>query len=110
VLALGLFLGRERPGASEHKRAMSAANVLHNQFKELFSSTCCRVLTRNVKHDPRQHFRQCAEFTAQAAQLAAVIILEGRPELAVNADIAYLSTRDSWLGSKLRQLLDLAWG
>jgi C_GCAxxG_C_C family probable redox protein len=105
VLAIGLFLGRDRPGASDTKGALSSANVLHNRFKGLFGSTCCRVLSRNVKHNPRLHFKHCAQLTAQAAELAALIILEKRPELMDAFDTHYVETRDSWLGSKLRQLV-----
>src|SRR5208283_2338144 len=32
VLALGLFLGRDRPGAPNGKQAMPSANLLHNRF------------------------------------------------------------------------------
>jgi C_GCAxxG_C_C family probable redox protein len=107
ALALGLFLGRDRPG-SNGKQAMSAANLLHNRFKGFFGSTCCRVLTQKVKRDPKEHFKQCAKITGQTAELAALLILERRPELAKNADLAYLQAMDSWLGSKLRQLVNIA--
>ncbi len=86
VLALGLFLGRDRPGASDRKGALSSANVLHDRFKQLFGSSCCRVLSKDVKHDPRRHFKHCAKLTAQAAELAALIILEKRPELIDGCD------------------------
>ncbi len=107
ALALGLFLGRDRPGTNG-KQAMAAANLLHNRFKRLFGSTCCRVLTQKVKHNQKDHFKQCAEITGQTAGLAALLILEKRPELADNADLGYLEATDSWLGSKLKQLASIA--
>jgi C_GCAxxG_C_C family probable redox protein len=106
ALALGLFLGRDRPG-SNGKQTMSAANILHDRFKGLFGSTCCRVLTQKVKQDPKKHFKQCAKITGQTAELAALLILERRPELADDADLAYLEAKDSWLGSKLRKLANI---
>jgi C_GCAxxG_C_C family probable redox protein len=106
ALALGLFLGRDRPG-SNGKQTMSAANILHNQFKALFGSTCCRVLTQKVKQDPKKHFKQCAKITGRTAELAALLILERRPELADNADLAYLEAMNSWLGSKFRKLVNI---
>jgi C_GCAxxG_C_C family probable redox protein len=107
ALALGLFLGRGRLG-SNGKQAMSAANLLHNRFKGLFGSTCCRVLTHKVKLDPKEHFKQCAKITGQTAELAALLILERRSELADTADLAYLEAMDSWLGARLRQLANIA--
>jgi C_GCAxxG_C_C family probable redox protein len=105
VLALGLFLGRDRPGASDKRGALSSAKVLHSRFKDLFGSSCCRVLSKDFKHDPRLHFKHCARLTAQAAELATLIILEKRPELIDGVDTLYVETRDTWLGSKLRQLV-----
>jgi hypothetical protein len=108
ALALGLFLGRDRPGAFNGKQAMPAANLLHNRFKCLFGSTCCRVLTQKLKHNQKEHFKQCGRITGQAAELAALLVLEKRPDLADNADLGYLEAIDSWLGSKLKQLVSIA--
>lgn len=107
ALALGLFFGRDRPGSSG-KQAMDAANLLHNRFKSLFGSTCCRVLTQKVKSHPKEHFKQCSKITGQTAEMAALIVLERRPELAQSADLGYLEATDSWLGSKLKQLVSIA--
>ena len=38
ALALGLFLGRSRPGARDRQKAMSAANDLHEQGRHLRGS------------------------------------------------------------------------
>jgi C_GCAxxG_C_C family probable redox protein len=108
VVALGLFLGRDRPGFPDKKQAMPAAKLLHDRFKEAFGSTCCRVLSHKVKHKPRQHFKQCAEITARTAEFAAAIVLEKRPELGEDAGVSYLKTRDSWVASQLKRLVDLA--
>jgi C_GCAxxG_C_C family probable redox protein len=107
ALALGLFLGRELPGAPDRGEALAAGNLLHNQFKELFGSTCCRVLTRKVKDRPKEHFKQCAQITAQTAEMASLIVLDRRPELADAVDLAFLQERNSWVGSRVRQLLHL---
>lgn len=108
ALAVGLFLGRDVPGAPDRGQALHWAKSLHDQFKYLFGSTCCRALTQKIKHDPQEHFKQCAGITSQTAELAARIILDRRPELAVTADLSYLKTSDSWVGSKLRQLFNHA--
>ncbi len=104
ALALGLFLGRDRPGARDNKRAMPAANLLHENFRNAFGSSCCRVLTRKVKGNPKAHLLQCAHFTGDAAEMAARIILETHPELIENADWDYLRQEDTRIGSKVKQL------
>ncbi len=108
ALGLGLFLGRGRPGAKDRNQAMAAANALHNQFKSLFGSTCCRVLTHKVKQDPKAHVEQCAQFTAVAAETAARVLLDKRPQLANNADWGYLRQRHSKVGAKLVTFLNLS--
>ncbi|MBI4965076.1 MAG: C_GCAxxG_C_C family protein [Desulfomonile tiedjei] len=108
VLALGLFLGRDRPAARDKKEALPSANLLHDRFRERFGSACCRVLSRKVKHNPKEHFKQCAVITGWTAELAALVILQKRLELADAADFRYCRARDSWLGSKLKKLVNVA--
>lgn len=108
VLALGLFLGREKLAAGDTYGAQTAAHTLHDEFKELYGATCCRVLSRKVKDDLKAHFRQCATLTGVGAELAARIILERRPELVERANLDYLSQQDSWLGSRFKRLANAA--
>jgi len=105
ALAVGLFLGRSRPGSRDEMEALKAANLVHDRFKDRFGATCCRVLTKTVKGNNKEHLEQCARLTGQAAEMAALVILERRPELIAGVDKSYLATKDSWLGSKLRQLI-----
>lgn len=108
ALALGLFLGRNRPGARDRHKAMNAANDLHDQFKELFGSMCCRVLSRKVKAVPEAHVEQCARFTGAVAELVARVIVERHPDLIERADWDYLRKRESRVGAKLSSFLNLA--
>ena len=110
ALAVGLFLGRSTPGAPDKLEALKAANLIHDRFKGMFGATCCRVLTKTVKGNKKEHLEQCARFTGQAAEMAALVILERRPELIPGVDGHYLATKDSCLGSKLRQLINLVRG
>ncbi len=77
-LGLGLFLG---DGLRPWNRLSPLSRSLHDQFRREHGSTCCRVLTKKVRHRPRAHLRQCAHLTGRAAALAAAIILEQRPRL-----------------------------
>ena len=87
--------------------ALKAANLVHGRFKEKFGATCCRVLTKTVKGNNKEHFEQCARLTGKAAEMAALVILDRRPDLATKAEADYLNARDSWLGLKLGRLVEL---
>jgi C_GCAxxG_C_C family probable redox protein len=104
VLALGLFLGRDRLGGKDKNNALLASKTLHDLFKERYGSICCRVLSKKVKQDPKAHFRQCADLTAVGAELAARLILERRPELVEQADLGYLNRKDSKIVSGFKRV------
>jgi len=53
--------------------------MLHDNFRMIHGATCCRVLTKNVKNDKKAHFRQCAELTANSAEMAARLVLSENP-------------------------------
>lgn len=81
VLASGLLMGNSR--SYRHRRDIrDGARQLHNAFAATNGATCCRVLSKNVKHDKRAHFQHCADLTAEATEMAARLILEKRPDLA----------------------------
>ena len=107
VLALGLFFGREKPGFGNGKYVRALAGELHDRFIERFGTTCCRALTKKVKHDPKRQFQHCCQMTGIGAVLAARIILEERPKLAHKADRAYLEKRDTAIGAGLRKVRDM---
>jgi C_GCAxxG_C_C family probable redox protein len=80
LLACGLFLcsdGAFRCRWDTRKRA----RLLHDCFKTKNGSTCCRVLSRNVRNSKKVRFQRCADLTSQTAILAARLILQKRPEL-----------------------------
>ena len=104
VMATGLLLGRE--GADRHRGAMrEGARRLHDTFKGVNGATCCRVLCDSVKHDPQAHFRQCAELTAGAAESAARLVIEQRPDLAHGANRLSLDRRQSIVGGMLLRIV-----
>jgi len=89
-LGLGLFLGAGKDGGRASRRVAAAGKELHDAFKAERGSTCCRVLSKKVKHDKKAHFAQCAELSGLAAELACRSLLAQRPELAQTADLVYL--------------------
>lgn len=103
-MAVGLFLGREKPAGRGSRRARGAGRLMHDRFRDKAGSTCCRVLTRKVKQDKKAHFRQCSGFTGQALEGAARIILSARPGLVAEADLDFLAQRDSTARAGLKRL------
>lgn len=107
AMAIGLFCGAAGTGLHRSRSARSLTRKLHDQFKSCFGSTCCRVLTRGLVQGSDAHFDQCAEHSAQAAALAAALILEVQPERITQADLAYLNQKDSRLKARLKIVGDL---
>ncbi|MBG0778258.1 MAG: C_GCAxxG_C_C family protein [Desulfovibrionaceae bacterium] len=82
VLGLGLFLA---PQGGTAVRKASAR--LHETFRAVNGSTCCRVLCKRAPDKDARRAR-CAVLSAGAAEAAARIILETRPDLTHGADAA----------------------
>jgi len=103
VMASGLFLAKGQP--FRHRGVIrESARQLHDAFKASNGSTCCRTLSKNVKHDQKAHFRHCTRLTAEAAELAARLILKKRPELANNANKEFLHKKQFDVGGLLLRL------
>ncbi|MEJ2716754.1 MAG: C-GCAxxG-C-C family protein [Deltaproteobacteria bacterium] len=82
--------------------------ALSGGFKELFGSTCCRVLSKKVKAIPKAHVEQCTRLTGTVTELVARALVERDPHLVDRADWTYLRKRESRIGAKLTTLLNLA--
>jgi C_GCAxxG_C_C family probable redox protein len=106
VIALGLFLGRNGPGILNNRRVYAASRELHDHFKNRFGTTCCRVLTKNIKLGKKHHFELCAHRAGEVAEKAARIILERKPKVFEQTDWMYLSRTDSKLRARIKRLAD----
>jgi C_GCAxxG_C_C family probable redox protein len=106
VMAAGLFLGNNRPFA-RRRQLRNSARQLHDAFKTVNGSTCCRVLSRKFKGDKRAHLQRCAGLTADTTEMAARLILKKRPELAATADNALVFKRESAISGAVFRLLRL---
>ncbi len=104
VMASGLLLGQKH--AYRRRKGMrDGARRLHDAFKAANGTTCCRALTWTVKDDAKAHFIRCAQLTAQAAEMAAGMVLDRRPELMDRANDDFLDQRQSALGGAWLQLV-----
>jgi C_GCAxxG_C_C family probable redox protein len=107
ALALGLFLGTGRLAPGGDQKVLEATHALHNRFKAVFGSTCCRVLTKRDADDrSTSHSRACAQRTAKAAELTAALILDQRPELIEDIDWPYLNQKDGRIGARIKIVAD----
>lgn len=106
ALVLGLFLSGEGGAYRNSGRVRDAVKELHDRFKSIHRSTCCRVLSGKVRDDEDAHFEQCAHFTGDAARMVAHILFERRPELAARVDQAYAASRESAGRGLLRRLVN----
>jgi C_GCAxxG_C_C family probable redox protein len=104
VVGLGLFLGRNGPGLRNGRLVRTASRRLHDAFRDRFGATCCRVLTLSKNGGALRNLKHCSGQTEAAAEAAARIILELRPELAQSADLAYLSKKDSRIKGRLKTI------
>lgn len=100
ILALGLLLGGDHPHRNR-RRVRRASAVLHDRFKAVHGSTCCRVLTKKAEKAGHVRFDRCASFTGNAAEMTARLALEQRPELLHRADPDSLGKRHSRLSGFL---------
>lgn len=94
LLAVGLFLGSSNP-VGRRKSVQVASGMLMKRFKLRFGASCCRIISKKDQGDSVPVFDRCAQQTAEAAAMAASIILKHRPELKQDADFDYLNVRDS---------------
>lgn len=102
AMAIGLFCGAAGTGLHRSRSARSLSHNLHDQFKNRYGSTCCRVLTKGLVRGSEAHFEQCAKHSAYAAAIAAALILDVQPQRIAQADWAYLNQRDSHLKARLK--------
>lgn len=103
-IVLNLFLGPGQPGGLSRRRMKTITRKMHDRFKERFGSTCCRVLTKKVRHDKKLKRANCRNLTEGGAELAAGILLEIRPDLARLVDMDFLRSQDTALSGVCNRL------
>lgn len=81
-MVLSLRFGR-LTGEESVDQAFSAANELHDRFREQFGRICCRVLTRSVEWGSDEHHVFCERYVRAATEIAEEILVKKRVEAAV---------------------------
>ncbi len=93
VAVLGICAGPHSKTGLRKKRFRLLVKEMHDRFRERFKATCCRVLSKKVKHDPKAHLANCLELTKGGAEIAVRLLLETCPELIEKADRTFLLSR-----------------
>ena len=75
VMALGLKYGRKTPKV-ETPGMFEAAKKLHDDFKEQYSSTCCRALIKDFEFGSPEHLEHCIKLTGAVAEMVMRQIIE----------------------------------
>jgi len=79
VMALGMAYGRVYKEPMPEKM-FPAASALHDYIKNLYGSTCCRVLIRNYEFTSPERKSHCVKITGEVAAWIASKFLED-PEI-----------------------------
>ena len=90
---LSLFLGPHQGHGLTKTTFRKMIRGMHDDFRQKFGSTCCRVLSKKVKHDGKSHRLNCLMLTQGGVELATHKLLLSRPDLAKTADIEFLKQR-----------------
>lgn len=78
VMALGMVYGRCQ-GEEMHEAMFRHAADLHDRIKELYKSTCCRVMTRNFEFQSPERTAHCIKITGEVtAYIAEKLIDDGK--------------------------------
>lgn len=73
AMVLGLIAGRTHNYESE-RLSFTIVNELHDRFKNLHRSMCCRVLTKDVEWNSAEHKFRCEELVLHASEIIEDII------------------------------------
>lgn len=95
VTMLSLFLGPHVPNGLEKKAFRLMVKGVHDDFRQQFGSTCCRVLSKKVKDDKSRHQANCLMLTRGGAKLVMKQLLAQRPELLQKVEEPFLNSRTS---------------
>ncbi|AWZ48027.1 C-GCAxxG-C-C family protein [Hathewaya limosa] len=76
VMALGMVYGRCH-GETMNEKMLPAAADLHNHIKEMYKSTCCRVMTKDFKDFAcAERKAHCIKITGEVASYVAGKLLD----------------------------------
>lgn len=75
VMALGMVYGRDH-GDVMNNRMLPISAELHDHIKNLYKSTCCRVITKGLIFDSPERKAHCVKITGEVAAWLADKLLD----------------------------------
>lgn len=93
VVILSYYLGPHGADGLQKKKFQRCIRAMHDQFRERFRSTCCRILSKKGKDETPGSRIRCKELTEGGAEIATHLLLEARPELKRKVDLEFLRSR-----------------
>lgn len=92
VVAMGLLIGPHGEGGMPRKEFRGLVKEAHDEFRQSFGATCCRVLSKKVKHDRKLKHQNCLKLTLRGIRIGAGLLLAARPELASHLERSFLAS------------------
>ncbi|MEN8258590.1 MAG: C-GCAxxG-C-C family protein [Thermodesulfobacteriota bacterium] len=93
IAILSYFLGPYGTDGLKGKKFRRCIKEMHDQFRDRFKSTCCRILSKKPKGENEQRRFSCKELTEGGAEIATHLLLKARPELIGRFDLEFLQSR-----------------
>ncbi|MFZ5967398.1 MAG: C-GCAxxG-C-C family protein [Bacillota bacterium] len=84
--ALGMAYGRKH-GEPMNEKMFPIAAALHDHIKDVYKSTCCRVLVKNYEFASPERKAHCVQITGEVAAWIAERLLED-PDIAEKIEMA----------------------
>lgn len=75
IMALGMVYGRNHGEPMRDEMFPSAAK-LHDHIKEMYKSTCCRVMIRNFEFTSPERKAHCVKITGEVCEYIAKVLIE----------------------------------
>ena len=105
IMGLGLLAGPHARNGLSKKKFRELAKRLHDRFHGEFSSTCCRVLIEPFDKDKKSRSKFCGNLTGMTAAIATELLLESFSDIVKQADVDYLSRKDSKISGFFKKLV-----
>lgn len=91
VAMVAFYLSPHSPEGLRKKPFRREIRAMHDQFRQRFHSTCCRVLSKKGEGGSRRF--SCLELTEAGAEMATHVLLAARPHLMEVVDRQFLQDR-----------------
>ncbi|MGE5678551.1 MAG: C-GCAxxG-C-C family protein [Pseudomonadota bacterium] len=87
AMALGMAYGREH-GEAMNDKMFPSSKALHDHIRDIYKSTCCRVMIKNFEFASPERKAHCVQITGDVAAWIAERLLED-PEIAARINLHY---------------------